>query len=81
MKGISRKVVPYVIERLLGGAGGGAKVISAHMTGLDFFLDPATLDAGATERTRELLKDALAALDRGAEGRLEEVSTSPEDKR
>jgi len=73
--------VPYVIERLLSGAGGRAQVFSAHMTGLDFFLDPATLDARATERTRELLKDALAALDRGADGRIEDVSTSPEDKR
>jgi len=81
MKGISRKVVPYVIERLLSGTGGGAQVFSAHMTGLDFFLDPATLDAGATERTRELLKHALAALDRGPDGSLGDASTSPEDNR
>ena len=64
MKGISRKVVPYVIEGLLDGSGSGSQVFSAHMAGLDFYLDPTTLDSKAAERTRELLKDALAALDR-----------------
>ena len=38
------------------------------MTGLDFYLDPRAVDAGAIQRIRATLKNAIAAL----EGRGEE---------
>lgn len=69
MKGISREVVPYVIEGPLDGKGGSLEVFSEHMTGLDLYLDPATIDAGASERVRGVLRRALEALERLAPGR------------
>jgi class 3 adenylate cyclase len=64
MKGITREVVPYVVESLVDAAGQRAQVFSEHMTGLDFYLDPKAVDATLAPRVRALLQDALAALDR-----------------
>lgn len=69
MKGISREVVPYVIEGLLDGRGGELQVFSEHMTGLDLYLDPANLEVGAAEQVRGVLRRALDALERLAPGR------------
>jgi class 3 adenylate cyclase len=63
MKGISRKVVPYVVEGLVEELRQRPSVISEHATGVDIFLDLEVLDKNALERTRRLLQDALAALD------------------
>jgi class 3 adenylate cyclase len=68
VKGISRTVVPYVVEGVLDEAGRKIEIFSEHMTGLDFYLDPRAVDAGAIERIRATLKNAIAAL----EGRGEE---------
>ena len=63
MKGISREVVPYAVEGLVGEMEQREGVISEHGTGIDLFLDLELLDKTARERTRRLLQEALAALE------------------
>lgn len=63
MKGISREIVPYVVEGLVGELEQRANVISEHATGVDLFLDLEVIDKAAAQRTRRLLENALAALD------------------
>ena len=68
VKGISRKVVPYVVEGVLDEAGRKIEIFSEHMTGLDFYLDPRAVDATALERILATLRGAIAALEgRGGE--------------
>ena len=61
MKGISREVVPYLVESRLEGS--QTMVFSEHMTGLDFYLDPSVVDGSASDRIRTVLRNALAALE------------------
>ncbi len=63
VKGVSRKVVPYVVEGVLDEAGQKVEIFSEHMTGLDFYLDPRAVDATALERIRATLRNAIAALE------------------
>ena len=63
MKGISREIIPYKVEGLLDGAGNKIEIFSAHMTGLDFYLDPSMVSAGSAEPIRDLLRKALSALE------------------
>jgi adenylate cyclase len=69
MKGISREVIPYNVEGMLDAAGQTTKVFSAHMTGLDFYLDPRMVNAASAERIRAVLQQAIAALEQPAPGR------------
>jgi hypothetical protein len=62
MKGISREVVPYAVEGLLGDLAQRPQVISEHATGLDFFLDLEAIDDKAAERAKQRLAEALLAL-------------------
>jgi adenylate cyclase len=62
MKGISREVVPYEVEGLLGDLAQRPQVISEHATGLDLFLDLEALDERGAERARKRLSEALLAL-------------------
>jgi hypothetical protein len=62
MKGVGREIEPYVVKGLLDGHGGGREIFSAHLKGVDFFMDPAAVGAEALPRVRELLHRALAAL-------------------
>ena len=64
MKGISRDVVPYAIEGILDHTGAKVEIFSEHMTGLDFFLDPAVMDARTSAHVRAVLQNAIATLDR-----------------
>jgi hypothetical protein len=64
MKGISREVVPYAIEGMLDEMMQRPKVISEHAKGVDLFLDLEVMDPVVVERTRRLLQEALAALDK-----------------
>jgi class 3 adenylate cyclase len=64
MKGISREVVPYTVEGMMDATGQKVEIFSEHMTGLDFYLDPSTVNVGSAERIRALLQDAIAALDK-----------------
>jgi adenylate cyclase len=68
MKGISREVIPYSVEGMLDAEGQASKVFSAHMTGLDFYLDPRMVNAGSAERIRKVLQQAIAALEKPAPG-------------
>ena len=53
MKGISREVVPYVVEGLLGEAREHARVIQEQATGLQLFLDVDALDEPARATARQ----------------------------
>ncbi len=64
MKGISREVVPYAVEGLLGELPQREQVISEHGKGLDLFIDLDVLDDHAAERTKQRLRELLAALER-----------------
>jgi class 3 adenylate cyclase len=66
MKGISREVVPYVVEGLLGEAREDAHVIKEQVAGLQLFLDVDALDEPARVTARQRLAEALEALDRRA---------------
>jgi hypothetical protein len=67
MKGISRKVVPYVIDEIVGEAANGPKVISERIKGLNLFLDLEVRDRSAVQNIRKVLQDALNALGDGRE--------------
>ena len=64
MKGISREVVPYAVEGLLGELPQREQVISEHGKGLDLFIDLDVLDDHAAERTKQRLRELLEALER-----------------
>ena len=63
MKGISREIVPYVVD---GWAGAEARehVISGQAAGVEIFVDLDALDDESKERARRLLQNALTMLDR-----------------
>lgn len=62
MKGISREVVPYEVEGLLGELAQRPQVISEHATGLDLFVDIEAIDDNGVERAKKRLSEALMAL-------------------
>jgi adenylate cyclase len=66
MKGISREVVPYAVDGIVGVEGETIAVFNEHLTGLDFYLNANMVDADSAGRIRKLLQDALEALDKGA---------------
>jgi adenylate cyclase len=65
MKGISRDVIPYVVDEIEGVAA-HAGVIKEHRQGLNFFLDVESLDPKDVQEARQVLRDALSAIDRFA---------------
>ena len=64
MKGISRDVIPYAVEGMLDASGAKVQIFSEHMTGLDFYLDPAMIDAPTSAHVREVLQNAIVMLDK-----------------
>jgi adenylate cyclase len=64
MKGIRREVVPYVVDGMLDEAGLKVEIFSEHMTGLDFYLNPAQIEAGTSDHVRKILQNAIATLDK-----------------
>jgi len=62
MKGISREVIPYEVEGLLGEMAQRPQVISEHSAGLDLFLDVEAIDENGVERAKKRLSEALMAL-------------------
>ena len=64
MKGISREIVPYTVKGLIDAAGQSVETFREHATGLDFYLDPRMVDAANTDRVKQVLRDALDALER-----------------
>ncbi|WP_119421381.1 adenylate/guanylate cyclase domain-containing protein [Desertibaculum subflavum] len=63
MKGISRQVLPYEVEGLIGDLAGRAYVIAERVPGLEIYLDTSAVDDAAAAHARELLQEAIAALD------------------
>ena len=63
MKGISREVVPYAVEGLLGELAQRSQVISEHVKGLDLFLDLDAIKQSEIDQARRRLSEALAALE------------------
>lgn len=63
MKGISREVVPYVVEGLVEEMQQRANVISEHATGVDLFIDLEVIDMADAQRTKKMLQEALSALE------------------
>lgn len=63
MKGISREVVPYVIDRLHDGAD-NSDVVIEKMPGLDFYLDTAAVTPADSDKIRAVLLHALSSLER-----------------
>jgi class 3 adenylate cyclase len=79
MKGISREVVPYKVEGLLGELQQRPQVISEHGTGLDLFLDFDAMDDHGVERAKKRLAEALLALTvRDTQGRARLRPTGPD---
>jgi adenylate cyclase len=63
MKGISREVIPYVVSGILDATGKNVHVFSEHMPGMDFYLNATMIDSTKAPHIREVLRDALKALD------------------
>jgi class 3 adenylate cyclase/HAMP domain-containing protein len=64
MKGISREVVPYTVDGLVGDEK-RQHVISEQAAGVEIFVDLDVIDHKSIERTRRLLKNALTMLEQG----------------
>lgn len=63
MKGISREVVPYTVDSLVGLEAEKHDILVERMTGLDFYLNPDAVSPVEAERIRAILSEAIAALD------------------
>jgi len=66
MKGISREVVPYAVDGLVGEIEQRAHVISEQSQGVEVFIDLDVINPEQAARARRLLENALSALDRKA---------------
>ena len=75
MKGIRYEVVPYVIDGLLE-ADDERHVIKEHGSGIDLYIDLASVDSGEARRLRTVLAEAMRALDRLAPETEEHVGSS-----
>lgn len=67
MKGLSREVVPYEIEGLLGADGVPSTIFAEHVSGLDLYMNLDRIDANAVERLRGVLENVIVALDKKQE--------------
>ena len=63
VKGVSRTIVPYAVEGLVGEAGQRAQVVSEHATGLDLFGDTGVRGGAEAARAVTALRQALIALE------------------
>jgi len=64
MKGLSREVVPYAIRSVLDSKGNTVEVFSEHLTGLEFYFNTGMIDASDARHVRNVLQDALKALEK-----------------
>ena len=62
MKGISREIIPYVVEGRLSAAGETMAIFSEHRSGLDFYFDPTMVEANDSDHIRSVLQQALDTL-------------------
>jgi hypothetical protein len=63
MKGISREVVPYAVERLVDAEDLDSQVVAEETSGLSLYLNPGAITASDLERIKDTLGRALAALE------------------
>ncbi|MBY0383083.1 MAG: adenylate/guanylate cyclase domain-containing protein, partial [Xanthobacteraceae bacterium] len=63
MKGISRQVVPYAVDRVLDAASDNSDIVVERMAGLDLYLNPAAVAPADAERIKNILTQALETLD------------------
>jgi class 3 adenylate cyclase len=63
MKGVSRSVIPYVVEGSMSAAGEQNQIFNTHGAGSVIYLDTTVIDPKERETIRATLKNALAALD------------------
>jgi hypothetical protein len=57
-------VIPYSVDSLLDAVAERGDVVIERAAGLDFYLDPSLIDAKEADRVRNILANALAALDK-----------------
>ena len=69
MKGISREVVPYVVEGMLDASGARTSIVSEHTTGLDLYLDPTMIDARTSQPVEGVLRQGLETRSRPKPGK------------
>lgn len=67
MKGLSREVVPYEVEGLLGADGVPLTIFTEHTAGLDFYLNLERIDSTSAGRLRDVLNNVIVALDKKQE--------------
>ncbi|MGE0734832.1 MAG: adenylate/guanylate cyclase domain-containing protein [Alphaproteobacteria bacterium] len=75
MKGISREIVPYAVEGMIGEQAEQRRVIAEHTPGMDLFLDVDLIDDKNAERAMRVLADAVLALDNKRKARGEPPKT------
>jgi class 3 adenylate cyclase len=68
MKGIGRAVTPYVLDKLLDPVRDQASVLEKHLRGADLYIDPTMIDPATAPQIRNLLAEAMTALDRRTAG-------------
>jgi len=68
MKGIGRAVTPYVLDELLDPARDQPSVLEKHLRGADLYIDPTMIDPAAAPQIRNVLAEAMTALDRRTAG-------------
>jgi hypothetical protein len=66
LKGISREIIPYLVDGAIDASGRKVEVFREHMNGLDFYLDPSMVDEGRAQHIRTLLQNALKALEKAS---------------
>jgi adenylate cyclase len=64
MKGISREVIPYIVESAIDAGGEGLPIFSEHLAGLDFYLNANVIDPSAEHHITEVLQNALDVLEK-----------------
>lgn len=64
IKGFERMIVPWVVQSVRDEQGARLERFSERAAGLDFYLDPAIIEPGEAAHIRQVLADAIAALDR-----------------
>ena len=65
MKGISRQVVPYAVDRVLDEGGGKRDIVVERMAGLDLYFNPGAVAPADAERVKSILAEAMASLEAG----------------
>jgi class 3 adenylate cyclase len=64
IKGFDREIVPWVVQATRDERGARLDHFSEHVAGLDFYFDPAIVEPEVAPHIRQVLADAIAALDR-----------------